>query len=102
MAIKAIIFDIDGVLADSRRAVVHNTKALLGEYGFEASDKKVRKMSSAHSAETVLVSLAPDLKNNRQLLRKMLSRLSELTMQNTHLVRPLPLVEKVPLLAKKY
>ena len=37
MAIKAIIFDIDGVLADSRVAVIENTGQLLREFGFAAA-----------------------------------------------------------------
>ena len=102
MAIRAIIFDIDGVLADSREAVVWNTSELLAEFGFDATDEAVRMMSSAHSADSVLVSLAPSLGQNRELLRKMLSRLSEKTAQNIRLVKPTSLAAKIPLLAGKY
>ncbi|MCX8194569.1 MAG: HAD family hydrolase [Candidatus Micrarchaeota archaeon] len=102
MAIKAIIFDIDGVLADSRRAVVHNTRELMREFGFVVPDEKIEKMSSAHSAETVLLALAPELKGNGALLRQMLARLSQLTAENLHLISPLPVVEAVPSLSKRY
>ena len=102
MAIKAIIFDIDGVLADSRQAVVHNTKELLREFGFGVDGTEVEKMSSAHSAETVLITLAPELSHEPQLLKKMLKRLSVLTVENMGLVGPLPLAAKVPEFAKKY
>ena len=72
MAIKAIIFDIDGVLADSRQAVVHNTKELLREFGFGVDGTEVEKMSSAHSAESVLIALAPKLEKDEKLLRERL------------------------------
>jgi phosphoglycolate phosphatase len=102
MALKAIIFDIDGVLADSREAIVHNTGELMREYGFEVDGGQLQKMSSAHSAETVLITLAPSLHADRGLLEKMLRRLSELTAGNIGLVKPTELVGAVPLLSKKY
>ncbi|MCX8174682.1 MAG: HAD family hydrolase [Candidatus Micrarchaeota archaeon] len=102
MGIRAIIFDIDGVLADSRRAVVHNTKELMREFGFRVSGKAIRSMSSAHSAESVLLALAPQLSKNRRLLERMLLRLSELTAENLHLVKPTALAAAVPALAKRY
>lgn len=100
--VRAIIFDIDGVLADSREAVVHNTCGLLREYGFAVRREEVEKMSSAHSAETVLVALAPSLAGKRELLRRMLARLAKLTRENLHLVRPTALAGKIPEFAKKY
>ena len=100
--LKAIIFDIDGVLADSRHAVVHNTEALLKEHGFAVPREEVERMSSAHSAETVLLSLVPALGGDRELLRRMLRRLSEITRENLRLIRPAPLAAKIPALAKKY
>ncbi len=90
------------MLADSRHAVVHNTEALLKEYGFAVPAGEVERMSSAHSAETVLLSLVPALGQDRELLRRMLGRLSELTRENLHLVRPTPLAAKIAALAKKY
>ncbi|MEM4348585.1 MAG: HAD family hydrolase [Candidatus Anstonellaceae archaeon] len=100
--IKAVIFDIDGVLVDSRRAVVHNTFQLMREFGFDIPKEKISSMSSAHSAETVLITLAPILKKRRRLLKKMLLRLSELTRQNLHMIRPLYTIRKIPQLAKRY
>lgn len=102
MAIKAIIFDIDGVLADSRSAVVSNTKTLLAEYGFPVEDGRVGRMSSAHSAESVLLALAPSLEKSPVLLRRMLRRLSEITRKNLHLVKPTPLASRLPEIAGKY
>lgn len=102
MAIKAIIFDIDGVLADSRKAVVHNTKALLQEFNFIVNDEEMEKMSRAHSADTVLLSLVPALSRDGDLLKRMLRRLSEITRENLGMLRPLLLAEKVPLLSEKY
>ena len=102
MAIKAVIFDIDGVLADSRDAVVHNTKELMREFGFVVEGADVERMSSAHSAESVLVALAPSLSQEPELLRKMLRRLSGITAANLHLVKPTLLAAAVPGLAKKY
>lgn len=102
MALKAIIFDIDGVLADSRLAVVENTKRTLADFGESVDSARVEKMSSAHSAESVLVSLVPKLQEDRALLKKMLLRLSEHTRNNMELVRPTALVAEVPLLSKKY
>jgi HAD superfamily hydrolase (TIGR01549 family) len=100
--IKAIIFDIDGVLADSRGAVVQNTRELLSEYGFAVETGKIEKMSSAHSAETVLTTLVPSLGADDALLRRMLTRLSKITAKNLHLVRESELARHVPLLSKKY
>ncbi|VVC01664.1 Phosphoglycolate phosphatase [uncultured archaeon] len=102
MAVKAIIFDIDGVLADSRDAVVHNTRTLLQEFGFIINDGEVERLSRAHSAESVLVSLAPSLSQDPGKLEKMLGRLSEITRENLGMVRPLPLAIKVPALSKEY
>ncbi|VVC00898.1 Phosphoglycolate phosphatase [uncultured archaeon] len=102
MAIKAIIFDIDGVLADSREAVVHNTKELMHEYGYATLDRKVEGMSSAHSAESVLTALAPELEHDQEKMKEMLARLSEITAENMGLVKPTLLVEKLPALSKKY
>jgi len=100
--LKAIIFDIDGVLADSRDAVVQNTRELLAEYGFAAEDGRIEAMSSAHSAETVLISLVPSLGGDGALLREMLSRLSGITAKNLHLVKPSCLAHELPELSKKY
>jgi len=102
VAIKAIIFDIDGVLADSREAVVHNTERLLAEFGFGVSHDDVELMSAAHSADSVLLQLAPVLESDPHKLRRMLERLSTLTAENMHLVKPTLLVKKVPELARKY
>jgi HAD superfamily hydrolase (TIGR01549 family) len=100
--IKGIIFDIDGVLVDSRYAVFYNTKTLFKEFGFDIEDERIKNMSSAHSAETVLIELAPKLKKNKDLLSKMLARLSEITRENLDLVLPTKLVEHIPKFAKKY
>ncbi|MEM4633588.1 MAG: HAD family hydrolase [Candidatus Anstonellaceae archaeon] len=100
--VKAIIFDIDGVLADSREAVVVNTKLVMQEFGFSIPSWKVEKMSTAHSAESVLISLAPSLSKDQGLLSRMLARLSEITRENLHLVKPTPLAKSVPALSKKY
>ena len=102
MAIKAIIFDIDGVLADSREAVVHNTMCLMKEFGFSVRGEEVEKMSSAHSAESVLVALAPSLAADRELLKRMLARLAKLTRENLQLVKPTLLAAEIPALAQKY
>jgi HAD superfamily hydrolase (TIGR01509 family) len=102
MALKAVIFDIDGVLADSRGAVAHNTKCLMEEFGFVVDAAVVDRMSSAHSAESVLLALAPQLSRDRGLLRKMLARLAELTKENIALVKPTPLVQRLPQIAAKY
>ncbi len=99
---KAIIFDIDGVLADSREAVVHNTACLMKEFGFRVPKRKIEEMSSAHSAETVLVSLAPSLSGDTRLLRRMLKRLSELTAENMGLIKPLPLAAALWRLSRRY
>ncbi|MEM4554285.1 MAG: HAD-IA family hydrolase [Candidatus Anstonellaceae archaeon] len=100
--IKAVIFDIDGVLVDSRKAVVHNTLQLMREFGFDVPKEKVNTMSSAHSAETVLVTLVPSLRRKRSLLKKMLLRLSELTRENLHMIKPLFMIRRIQKLSEKY
>jgi phosphoglycolate phosphatase len=102
MAIGAIIFDIDGVLADSREAVVHNTKTLMREFGFLVSDEAVEGLSTAHSAESVLLALAPPLRDDRQKLMAMQKRLAELTTENMGMVKPMALVASIPAFAAKY
>ena len=102
MAVKAIIFDIDGVLADSREAIAHNTICLMREFGFDVPDARVESISSAHSAESVLIALAPSLSADSALLKKMLDRLRELTWKNIALVKPSLLVAQVPALAARY
>ena len=102
MAIKAIIFDIDGVLADSREAIAHNTMCLMKEFGFDVPAKRVKRMSSAHSAESVLLALAPSLSADRALLKKMLARLAELTKENMGMIKPSPLAIQLPALAARY
>jgi phosphoglycolate phosphatase len=102
VAIKAIIFDIDGVLADSREAVVHNTGEVLAEFGFGVSREDIEMMSSAHSADSVLMQLAPVLENDRKKLKRMLLRLSAVTAKNMNMVKPTVLAKKVPNLAKRY
>jgi phosphoglycolate phosphatase len=102
MAIKAIIFDIDGVLADSREAVAHNTKCLMREFGFDVPGARVDAMSSAHSAESVLVALAPPLAKDAAMRKRMLDRLRELTAENIGLVKPSLLAAKIPALAARY
>ena len=102
MAVKAIIFDIDGVLADSREAIAHNTICLMKEFGFDVPDSRVEGMSSAHSAESVLIALAPSLFADRALLRKMLARLAALTNENMMMVKPAPIALTVPALAARY
>lgn len=102
MGTKAIIFDIDGVLADSRQAVAYNTKELMREFGFSVEGARVDEMSTAHSADSVLISLAPALANDRALLKKMLARLSALTTENISLVKPTVLCAAVPVLSEKY
>ncbi len=102
MGVKAVIFDIDGVLADSRNAVAHNTKQLMREFGFDVPDARVDGMSSAHSAESVLVALAPPLEKDAVMRKKMLNRLRELTVENMALVMPSLLAAQVPALAARY
>jgi len=102
MAITAIIFDIDGVLADSRKAVAHNTKQLMREFGFDVPPARVEGMSSAHSAESVLIALAPPLEKDAALRKKMLARLRELTVENMALVKPSLLSAHVPAFAARY
>jgi len=100
--VKAIIFDIDGVLADSREAIAHNTICLMKEFGFDVPDARVEGMSSAHSAESVLIALAPSLSADNALLKKMLDRLRELTWENIALVKPAQIALSVPALAARY
>lgn len=102
MALKAIIFDIDGVLADSREAVVQNTGELLKMHGFSVPLERIEKMSSAHSAETVLVALVPSLGKDAALCERMLADLSEITAKNLHMVKPTPLAKKIGALAGRY
>ncbi|MEM2137961.1 MAG: HAD-IA family hydrolase [Candidatus Anstonellaceae archaeon] len=102
MGLRAIIFDIDGVLADSSKAVVHNTETLLREFGFPFEHESVLKMSRAHSADTVLLSLAPELEQDGAKLKAMLKRLSELTQENMGLITPLPLAPHIPKIAARY
>ena len=102
MEVKAIIFDIDGVLADSREAIAHNTICLMKEFGFDVPDARVEGMSSAHSAESVLIALAPSLSADNALLKKMLDRLRELTWENIALVKPAQIALSVPALAARY
>ncbi|MFA5930674.1 MAG: HAD-IA family hydrolase, partial [Candidatus Micrarchaeia archaeon] len=102
MAVKAIIFDIDGVLADSKEAIAHNTVCLMKEFGFDVPDARVESMASAHSAESVLVALAPPLGKDAALRKKMLGRLRELTWENIALVKPSRLAAQVPALAARY
>jgi len=102
MEIKAIIFDIDGVLADSGEAIAHNTKCLMREFGFSVPDARVEGMSSAHSAESVLVALAPSLSADNALLKKMLARLAALTKENMMMVKPAQIALSVPALAARY
>jgi len=75
---------------------------VLVEFGFGVSKDDIEMMSSAHSADSVLLQLAPVLEKNPARLKKMLDRLSELTAQNMHLVRPTMLVERIPDFARKY
>ena len=100
--IKAIIFDIDGVLADSREAIAHNTIRLMKDFGFDVTDARVKGMSSAHSAESVLIALAPSLSADRAKLAAMLDRLRELTNENMALVKPSLLAAQVPAIAARY
>ena len=102
MATTVIIFDIDGVLADSRDAISHNTKCLMKEFGFDVPDSRIEGMSSAHSAESVLIALAPSLGNDPALRKKMLDRLRDLTSENMALVKPSLLAPQVPIIAKRY
>ena len=100
--LKAIIFDIDGVLADSRTAIMSNTKILLEEHGFSVNDTDLEKVSSSHSTESALFFLAPQLEHDKKLLREMLLRLSVLTAQNLSLIHPTSIVAQIPTLSNKY
>jgi len=100
--IKTIIFDIDGVLADSREAISHNTVCLMKEFGFDVPSARIESMSSAHSAESVLIALAPSLGKDAALRKKMLDRLRGLTWENIALVKPSLLAAQVPALAARY
>ena len=102
MATTAIIFDIDGVLADSREAIAHNTKCLMKEFSFDVPDARVEGMSSAHSAESVLIALVPSLGNDAAMRKRMLDRLRDLTTENMALVRPSLLAARVPEIAARY
>jgi HAD superfamily hydrolase (TIGR01549 family) len=102
MAIKAMIFDIDGVLADSRAAVAHNTGQLMREFGFDVPYARVEEMSSAHSADSVLIALAPELAKDKAKLKAMLGRLRELTVENLGMVKPAPLAFHLQEFAARY
>lgn len=100
--LKAIIFDIDGVLADSRSAVVQNTAELLSELGYGAEMEKIVAMSSAHSAETVLATLVPGIEGDLHLKGRMLERLSQITAKNLHLVTPTLLAKRLGRVSERY
>ena len=102
MTVNVIIFDIDGVLANSREAIAHNTKCLMKEFDFDVPDSRVESMSSAHSAESVLIALAPSLEHDPAMRKRMLDRLRDLTSENMALVKPSLLAPQVPFLAKRY
>ena len=102
MTVNVIIFDIDGVLANSREAIAHNTKCLMKEFGYAVPDSRIESMSSAHSAESVLIALAPSLESDPAMRKRMLDRLRDLTSENMALVKPSILAPQVPLIAKRY
>jgi HAD superfamily hydrolase (TIGR01509 family) len=102
MVPKAIIFDIDGVIADSREAVVENTIRVLAEFGYAVAPERVHQMASAHSATSVFVWLVPELEGNEERLTRMLDRLAEITHENLSLVKPTPLTAHLDELSRKY
>ena len=103
MAITAIIFDIDGVLADSRAAVVENTHRLLQRSGRAVGMEAVeRAAEKGCCARTMLLAAAPSLAESEEELAHMVNMLAKITIENIRDIKPTVLSELVPGLSRKY
>jgi beta-phosphoglucomutase-like phosphatase (HAD superfamily) len=100
---EAIIFDIDGVLADSRQAVVKNTHRLLLQSGRRVGMEVVeRAAKKGCSARTILLEAAPSLAQNEEELAHMVNMLAKLSVENVGSIKPTVLSGLVPALAREY
>ncbi|MDO4377897.1 MAG: HAD family phosphatase [Erysipelotrichia bacterium] len=65
--IKAILFDLDGVLIDSEYRTISIKKRLLEEYGFTVDDQLIQKLAGK-KLNNILPQLFPDFDKTEQLL----------------------------------
>ncbi len=67
--IKAILFDLDGVLIDSEYRTISIKKKLLEEYGFTVDDQLIQKLAGK-KLNKILPQLFPNFDKTEQLLQE--------------------------------
>jgi phosphoglycolate phosphatase-like HAD superfamily hydrolase len=100
---KAIIFDIDGVLADSRAPTANALRETLRQSGIALSGSKaLSAVSAGHDAKSMLLAACQQLKGEPALLAQLCSRLVALTNATLDEVMPTAIAHEVPGLAASF
>lgn len=81
--IKAVLFDMDGVIFDSREAARVRFKTVLEEFGFEFPNEKAGVVNKGGTDSDIILGLVPAV--DKQKLVLMVKRASELTSPLEHL-----------------
>ena len=99
----AVIFDMDGVLVDSKIAIVENTSILLASCGMQVPRSDVlRAVENGNSAATILTGAVPSLAQDKEKLGQMVLELAKITEVNIDAIKPTAISEKLPELTEKY
>ena len=98
--VKALIFDVDGVLADSREANYNLFAKLFSEFGFvPPKPHEIDALGGQTSRETICA-LVPGIEE--PLLSEMLAKTSELAKEAVKGIRKTELAEALPGLSSTY
>ena len=85
MTFKAVIFDIDGVLADSDEAISRSFINTMTKHGFKAPTKEKVQQSIGADARTWIINLLPDNKKQDEELIKKMTEYSSLAYKEVYM-----------------
>ncbi|MCX8198266.1 MAG: HAD family hydrolase [Candidatus Micrarchaeota archaeon] len=101
--IKAIIFDIDGVLVESSALTANALKETLKRNGVAITQSQaIMAVSAGHDAKSILLAACPNLSHEPDLLSQLCSSLISATNATLHQLEPTAIARKIPILAKRF
>lgn len=101
--VESIVFDLDGVLADSGNATKKSLATVLASHGFSASEKQILAATkNGNGAASILVAAVPSLSENPALLKEMVTSLNMACEENCYSIMPTPISETLPAISSSY
>ncbi|MBM3229502.1 HAD-IA family hydrolase [Candidatus Parvarchaeota archaeon] len=98
--LKAILFDIDGVLIDSKDSIITMFVEVLGSGGYAAARDEIEKALVGHTTAQILKNLATGI--TQVEVARMQSMMSARLPKSLTEFRPTAILEAIPQLSKTY